>query len=104
MIEQFHSRGIRVGLCINPTEGIYPHEIYYKQASEYLGINDNSIIQFDPLNPKLLDVMFKMFLHPLEAYGVDFFWNDYYGDKNNISSFFIFSPFFAIIVMVIGYE
>ncbi len=86
MIEQFHSRGIRVGLCINPTEGIYPFETYYKQASEYLGINDNSIIQFDPLNPKLLDVMFKMFLHPLEAYGVDFFWNDYYGDKNNISN------------------
>ena len=76
MINEFHKRGIRVGLCVNPTNGIYPHEAYYKQASEYLGITDSSIIQFDPLNPKLLDVLFKMFLHPLEAMGVDFFWND----------------------------
>ena len=26
MIKQFHMRGVRVGLCINPTEGFYPHE------------------------------------------------------------------------------
>ena len=76
MISDFHRRGIRVGLCVDPMNGIYPHEQYYKQASEYLGIKNNTVIQFDPLNPKLLDVLFKMFLHPLEALGVDFFWND----------------------------
>ena len=27
-IEEFHKRGIRVGLCVNPTNGIYPHEQY----------------------------------------------------------------------------
>ena len=75
-IQEFHKRGIRVGLCINPTNGIYPHEQYYKQASEYLQIKTPTVIDFDPLNPKLLDVLFKMFLHPLEALGVDFFWND----------------------------
>lgn len=75
-IQEFHKRGIRVGLCINPTNGIYPHEQYYKQASEYLQIKTPTVIEFDPLNPKLLDVLFKMFLHPLEALGVDFFWND----------------------------
>lgn len=83
MIDQFHVRGIRVGLCINPTEGIFPHEMFYKQAIEYLSLPENTIIKFDPLNPKLLDVVFKMFLHPLESYGVDFFWNDYYGDVKN---------------------
>ena len=76
MIDNFHKRGVRVGLVINPTDGIYPHEQYYKQAAEYLKISNNSIISFDPLNPKHIDVMFKMFLHPLEAMGVDFFWND----------------------------
>ena len=83
MIDQFHIRGIRVGLCINPTEGIYPHEMFYKQAIQYLGMPDSAIIKFDPLNPKLLDVFFKMFLHPLETYGVDFFWNDYYGNAKD---------------------
>ena len=76
MIEQFHGRGIRVGLCINPDQGIYPHEFFYKQACAYLEKKDATIIQFDPLNPKLLDILLKMFLHPLEAFGVDFFWND----------------------------
>ena len=82
MIEDLHKRGIRVGLCVNPTNGIYPHEMFYQQASAALGITDSKVILFDPLNPKLLDVMFKMFLHPLEAQGVDFFWNDSMGDND----------------------
>lgn len=82
MIEDLHKRGIRVGLCVNPTNGIYPHEMYYKQACEALGITESKIILFDPLNPKLLDVMFKMLLHPLEAQGVDFFWNDSMGEND----------------------
>ena len=82
MIEKFHKRGIRVGLCINPEGGFYPHEQYYKQASDFLGVSDSKIILFDPLNPKILDVLFKAFLHPLENVGVDFFWNDYQGDSN----------------------
>ena len=82
MIEQFHSRGIRVGLCIDPEAGIYPHELFYKQACVYLDIKDSRIIEFDPLNPKLIDILLKMFLHPLEAFGVDFFWNDYKGIKD----------------------
>ena len=45
-------------------------------------INQSKIVMFDPLNPKLLDVMFKLLLHPLEAKGVDFFWNDSMGDNN----------------------
>ena len=76
MIYEFHRRGIRVGLCVNPTNGIYPHEQYYPQASQYLQNKTAVVLKFDPLNPKLLDVLFKMFLHPLESLGVDFFWND----------------------------
>ena len=82
MIGMFHKRGIRVGLVVNPTGGFFPHEQYYPQASEYLQDKSGGIIQFDPLNPKHIDVMFKMFLHPLEAMGVDFFWNDSTGNMN----------------------
>ena len=74
MIDEFHSRGVRVGLVVNPTNGIYPMEQYYKQAIEFLKATPNSVIQFDPLNPKHLDLLFKVFLHPLENLGVDFFW------------------------------
>lgn len=82
LVDKFHQKGIRVGLAIEPSGGFYPHEAYYKQASEYLGITDNKTILFDPLNPKLMDVYFKVFLHPLEALGVDFFWSDYKGDMD----------------------
>ena len=82
MLDEYHKRGVHVGLVINPTEGFYPHEQFYPQAAQYLGINDGSVIPFDPLNPKHIDVMFKMFLHPLESYGVDFFWNDSNGNMD----------------------
>ena len=77
MIDEFHKKGVHVGVVINPTNGIYPFEQNYAQACEFLGMQgNNSIIEFDPLNPKLLDILFKVFLHPLESLGVDFFWND----------------------------
>lgn len=82
LIEEFHKRGIRVGLCVNPTNGIYPHEQYYPQAMEYLKLEAPTVIEFDPFNPKIVDVLFKMFLHPLEALGVDFFWNDSNGNMD----------------------
>ena len=75
-MEALHSRGIRTGLVVDPMQGFFPHDAYYKPASEYLEILNSKVILFDPLNPKLLDVLFKVFLHPLEAMGVDFFWND----------------------------
>ena len=80
MIEEFHKRGIRVGLVVNPTNGIYPMEQYYKQAADFLKVTSNSVIEFDPLNPKFLDILFKFFLHPLENMGIDFFWNDSTGN------------------------
>ena len=82
MIDRFHSKGIRVGLCIDPEGGFYPHEENYKYAKDFFKLNDPVVISFDPLNPKVLDVMFKIFLHPLESLGIDFFWNDYKGEKD----------------------
>ena len=86
MIDLLHSKGIRVGLVVNPSAGFYPYEMFYKNAAEALNISDSSIIAFDPLNPKLLDVLFKFFIHPLEQFGVDFFWNDarYENDINRL--------------------
>lgn len=83
MIKKVRDRNVRIGLQIDPTEGLYSHDSFYKKAAEYMEVANNNIIEFDPLNPKLLDVYFKVYLHPLEASGVDFFWNNYTG-KNDI--------------------
>lgn len=77
MIKELHEKGIKVGLNINPSEGIYPSEQYYQQIREYLGGEENKVIPFQALNSKFLDVYFKVLIHSLESFGVDFFWNDY---------------------------
>ncbi len=82
LIDNLHNKGIKVGVSINPSEGIHPFEDYYKEACAYLGATAGTIIKFDPLNPRFLDVYFKVLIHPLEALGVDFFWNDYDNLKN----------------------
>lgn len=81
-IDEIHKKGIRFGLVIDPEEGIFPHEAMYQTAAGYLEVTDNKIIEFDPLNPRVLDVYFKVMLHPLEQLGVDFFWSDYKGHSN----------------------
>ena len=63
-IYKLHEKNIRLGLRVDPTGGFYPHESFYQQACQYLGIENNKIILFDPLNPKLMDIYFKLFLHP----------------------------------------
>lgn len=77
LIANLHKKDIKVGLSVDPSEGIYPFENYYQNACSYLGANAGTVIKFDPLNPRFLDVYFKVFIHPLETLGIDFFWNDY---------------------------
>lgn len=91
-IRSLHQHNIRLGLEVDPSQGLYPHEMYYQQACSYLGITGGKIIVFDPLNPKLLDVYFKLFLHPLEAMGVDFFWHDYKAD-NQVSKLLAYNHY-----------
>lgn len=76
-INDIHNRNIKIGLQLDPSEGIYPFENYYNNAIGYLGGKAGTILKFDPLNPRFLDVYFKIFIHPLESFGIDFFWNDF---------------------------
>ena len=77
LVDSIHNKGIRVGLEVNPKDGIYPFDERYEQIKTFLGSTTNSIIELDPLNPKMLDVVLKLELEPLEQLGIDFFWNNY---------------------------
>ena len=89
-IDNMHQRGIRVGLSINPSEGIYPHEEMYNKVIEHIKVNPNSTIAFSPFNQKFVDVFLKVLLHPLEDMGVDFFWLDY-KSNDKVFSWVIFN-------------
>lgn len=75
-INYLHSKGIRLGLNIDPTAGIYPTEEYYAKANEYLGMMDNQPIPFNVFNSRFLDIYLKLLIHPLDTQGVDFYWID----------------------------
>lgn len=77
LIEKLHQLNVRFGLYINPIAGIQPTEQLYDKAATYLGIENNQVIPCAPYDPKWLDVYLKIFLHPLEAIGVDYFINDF---------------------------
>lgn len=84
LVNKLHSREIRLGVNISPAEGFYPMEVYYETASRYLGAGANGVIPFNVYDAKTLDVYLKIFIHPLDNYGIDFFWIDWY-DKNRIN-------------------
>lgn len=74
MISYLHSKGIRVGLSVNPLEGIGSHEENFDKILQYLDQNDKGIVPFNVFDSKAIDVYFKILIHPLDALGVDFYW------------------------------
>ncbi|MDD3187608.1 MAG: glycoside hydrolase family 31 protein [Bacilli bacterium] len=76
MAKYLHQNGIRLGLSINPIEGIYPYEEEYEKITEYLEANEGGVIPFNVYNPKFIDVYLKLLIHPLENKEVDFYWLD----------------------------
>ncbi len=83
MADYLHAKGVRLGLNINPMEGFYPIDDYYEKAKTYLETGSNGAIPFNVFDPKVVDVYLKLFIHPLDAAGADFFWIDYF-DKNGL--------------------
>lgn len=89
MISYLHSKGIRVGLNINPTQGLYPYEEYFLNAKKHLDVNEKGIIPFNALDPKFIDVYLKMMIHPLDALEVDFYWLDTNPNINKLNTFIL---------------
>ncbi len=83
LVNRIHALGIRLGVNINPIEGIYPIDAYYQTALNYLQPTPEGVIPFNVFDSKTVDVYLKVFIHPLDTFGIDFFWIDWY-DKNRI--------------------
>lgn len=92
LVNRLHAKGIRLGLTVNPFSGLYPYETYYSKAKEYLQTDKNGIIPFDVLNPKCLDVYFKLMIHPLDNLGIDFYFIDA-DNKKNIKELWLLSHY-----------
>lgn len=89
LVDLLHSKGIRIGLNINPTEGFWPIDAYYEQALKYLQADERGVIPFNVYDPKTIDVYLKVFIHPLDTFGIDFFWIDWYNTERVNELFFL---------------
>lgn len=74
LVNYLHERGVRVGLSIDPTEGIMPHEDAYESIARSLGLSDKSTIPFNVFDKFILNSYLHQLILPLEQKGVDFFW------------------------------
>ena len=72
-----HERGVKLGLNINPAEGIMPHEDAYDMIASQLGLNDKSTIPFNAFDKNILQIYLHQLIEPLEQKGIDFFWVSY---------------------------
>ena len=78
LVRRVHDLGIRLGLNVNPSEGFYPIDAFYSTAAKYLPADESGFIPFNVYDSKTLDVYLKVFIHPLDNFGIDFFWVDWY--------------------------
>ena len=83
MIDYLHSKNIRIGLSVDPTSGIYNIDTYYNEPLKYIQNDKSGKIPYNVLDPKFVDVYFKLFIHPLDALGIDFYWLDLENTQNN---------------------
>lgn len=72
-----HERGVKLGLKIDPSEGIMPHEDHYEEIARNLGLTEKTTIPFNVFDKYILNLYFTNLIGPLEQVGVDFFWLNY---------------------------
>jgi len=76
MIDYIHKQGVRVGLDIDPREGIMPYEDNFGKATGYIPADKNGVIPFNVYDARFLDIYLKLMIHPLDDQGADFFFID----------------------------
>ena len=78
-----HQRGIRLGVNIDPTEGIHPHEFHYHDFAASFGVTDSQIIPFNGFDKNLIVAYLDKLITPLYNDNIDFFWIDYKSKLND---------------------
>lgn len=84
MIDYLHANNIKLGLTINPFQGFTEVDPVYLETIKYLQPNKDGYVPFNVLDPKVIDVYLKFYIHPLDNLGVDFYFIDY-ADKDRLT-------------------
>ncbi len=81
-----HERGVKLGINIDPSEGVRPEESCYPSFKEALQIPDGQIVPFNAFDKTFMTLYIKNIMLNLMSYGVDFFWIDYQKDLKSLQA------------------
>lgn len=83
IITFLHNNNVRVGINIDPSQGITESEPKFQIIKEYLESN-SELIPYSPKALKWIESYLKVFIDPLNDLGVDLFWLDYKPKKDEL--------------------
>ncbi len=85
MIDYLKQKKIRLALSVVPTEGIYDENKLFSEALKYLKTDGEGKIPYNIIDPVFIDVYLKLFIHPLDKLGIDFYWLDCEDDRETLT-------------------
>ncbi|MBE6140536.1 MAG: DUF5110 domain-containing protein [Firmicutes bacterium] len=85
-IKYMHERGIKVGVNIDPTEGLRKEEPAYLKFCQELNYSDNSNIPFNALDADFMSLYLNELINPLLDMGLDLMWLDYKQDLETLQA------------------
>ncbi|MCK4989266.1 MAG: DUF5110 domain-containing protein, partial [Bacteroidales bacterium] len=73
------SKELTVCMNLHPASGVQPHEEVYPEMARAMGIDPatQKHVPFDIVNKDFANNYMNIILHPMEEYGVDFWWLDW---------------------------
>ena len=83
-ISYMHERGIRVGINIDPVEGIRKEENAYMAMAQELGVLGGETIPFNVLDKNYMASFINHIIFPFLNAGVDIYWLDYKASLDGI--------------------
>lgn len=84
-INNVHKHNIKLGLSIDPTDGIYPYENNYLNYKNFLGSSEE-VIPFNAFDGKTYIAYFNFLIKPLLDLNIDAFWLNNNNIPNDIQA------------------
>ena len=67
-----HERGVRVGINLDPVEGIGDHEENFRLIATELGLINTRRIPLNVFDKTFISIYFNHLIKPLDSLGIDF--------------------------------
>lgn len=85
-IKYMHDRGVKVGVNMDPSEGVRKEEICYPSFIKGVNVPEGQTIPFNAFDKQFIALYIQNIINPLLNIGVDFLWIDYLKDLSSLQA------------------